>query len=131
MCNLKEIEREFFITFDIKGTKCVHHGMHCWNPGCPRYDDHCEDCESWCRYVEFNYSQESISDRRYLELLCAITEWTTEITTAENVEDLKKEILQICIKEVTEYRVNEDGDDFVNDRLYEKVQELFKGEPDE
>lgn len=128
MPDLKEIEKEFFKTFDIKGTKCTYHGMHCRNSKCPRYDEHCEDNESWCKYAEFDYSQDSISDRRYLELICAINEWTTEVVVAENLESLKKEVLRICIKEATEYRVNEDGDDFLNDKLYEKVQELFRNE---
>ena len=44
----------------------------------------------------------------------------------ENIEDLKNEILETCIKVYNTPILTSDGDEYDNDAIYDKIQQLFK-----
>ncbi len=48
------------------------------------------------------------------------------ILVAENIEDLKNEILETCIKVYNTPILTPDGDEYDNYAIYDKIRQLFK-----
>ena len=67
-----------------------------------------------------------ITDRKLLEMICILNETTCEVLSAENIEDLKNEILETCIKVYNTPILTSDGDEYDNYAIYDKIQQLFK-----
>lgn len=90
-----ELEKQFFNTFGIEpiefkscdvGTFCPYPEKECGTDTCPYY-----------RTYKIDYPQ--ITDTHYLKLICILSKELRMIfrITSENLEDLKKEILQKSI----------------------------------
>lgn len=75
----------------------------------------------------FEYYPEINSDI-LLELICILNKYTTAVLDSENVEDLRQEVLKLCIINYREPHINEDGDEFYNEELYEQIRNLFNYE---
>lgn len=97
---MNNIEEKFYITFGIEPIEL-------------EYPDNTE------YYPE-------ITDRILLELICILNETACEVLEAENIEDLKNEILETCIKVYNTPILTSDGDEYDNYAIYEKIQSLFK-----
>ena len=68
-----------------------------------------------------------ITDRKLLEMICILNETSCEVLQSENKEDLKNEILETCIKVYNTPILTSDGDEYDNNAIYDKIQQLFKG----
>lgn len=69
-----------------------------------------------------------ITDRKLLDMICILNETACEVLSAENIEDLKNEILETCIKVYNTPILTSDGDEYDNYAIYDKIQQLFKEE---
>ena len=101
-----ELEQKFYDTFGIEKVKDFN---YC-NGGIVEY---------YLKYPE-------ITDHKLLEMICILNETSYEILEAENIEDLKNEILETCIKVYNTPIITSDGDEYENTTIYDKIQQLFK-----
>lgn len=117
-----ELEQEFFKAFGIEPKK---QGYCDWQSDCPYSDIKCgDDCPCWKYENELKYPE--ITDRKLLKMICILNETACEVLAAENIEDLKNEILETCIKVYNTPILTSDGDEYDNDAIYDKIQQLFK-----
>lgn len=61
-------------------------------------------------------------------MTCILNETSCEALLAENIEDLKNEILETCIRVYNTPIITSDGDEYENNAIYDKIQQLFKEE---
>lgn len=66
-----------------------------------------------------------ITAEKLLEMICILNETACEVLAAENIEDLKNEILETCIKVYNTPILTSDGDEYDNYAIYDKIQQLF------
>ena len=66
-----------------------------------------------------------ITAEKLLELICILNETACEVLAAENIDDLKNEILETCIKVYNTPILTSDGDEYDNYAIYDKIQQLF------
>lgn len=111
-----ELEQEFYDIFDIepKYKTCIF--RYCRNK--KEYD--CDNCgDRFWHYPE-------ITAEKLLEMICILNETACEVLASENIEDLKNEILETCIKVYNTPILTSDGDEYDNNAIYDKIQQLFK-----
>ena len=110
------IEKKFYNTFGIKPKRqCYYSDTHCKN--------HCnKDCVNF--YMKPKYPD--ITAEKLLEMICILNETACEVLVAENVEDLKNEVLETCLKVYNTPILTSDGDEYDNYAIYDKIQKLFK-----
>lgn len=77
------------------------------------------------RNIQLCYPE--ITDRKLLKMICILNETACEVLASENIEDLKNEILETCIKVYNTPILTSDGDEYDNYAIYDKIQQLFKG----
>ena len=111
-----ELEQEFYDTFGIEKI-CTHTII---NPEkCNRRRmTRCCGCD-WLDYL-------NITAEKLLEMICILNETACEVLLAENIEDLKNEILKTCIKVYNTPILTSDDDEYENTAMYDKIQQLFK-----
>ena len=68
-----------------------------------------------------------ITAEKLLEMICILNKTACEVLASENIEDLKNEILETCIKVYNTPILTSDGDEYDNYAIYDKIQQLFKG----
>ena len=116
---MDNIEEEFFKTFGIEKNKLPAY--------CSDYIGHCIGCKYFRNSQRECYEYPEITDRILLELICILNETACEVLGAENIEDLKNEILGTCVKVYNTPILTSDGDEYDNYAIYDKIQQLFKG----
>ena len=85
------------------------------------YDSYTDSINTqWGRMSKAFMNYPEISNKMYLELICALNENTSCIYNSHKVKDLKEEILKKCIEELTY------TDGTKNTNLYNSVKEVFK-----
>lgn len=114
------VEKQFFDTFGIEPKpKCAKPLLKTTTGFCKVYKN-CVGCD----YNDLKYPK--ITDRTLLELICIINEFTLDVLNSYSVEELRQEILNLCINEADKVYITEDGDEFYNNDFIEQIQTLFK-----
>ena len=134
-----ELEQEFFKVFGIEPIE-YRKNVPCLNflsSGiCNITDERCNPSKCneyrpdktsrlWRDFMEV-YPE--ITDRKLLEMICILNETSCEALLSENIEDLKNEILETCIRVYNTPIITSDGDEYENNAIYDKIQQLFKEE---
>lgn len=102
-----ELEQEFYDTFGIE----------------KRYITFEDD---YGKYQTHDKLYPNITAEMLLQMICILNETACEVLAAENIEDLKNEILETCIKVYNTPILTVDGDEYENTAIYDKIQQLFK-----
>ena len=126
MTSETNITEEFFRVFGIKTTEKSYCSKgYCYRQPSIKFSDNeiCRNCEKGHFYIV-----PQITSDRLLQLICILNEIACEVLLAENIEDLKNEILETCIKVYNTPILTSDGDEYDNIAIYDKIQQLFKEE---
>jgi hypothetical protein len=107
-----ELEEHFFKTFGIE----------------PKIDYDYKTIIQDVVKTGFNINYPEITNDILLQMICILNETSCEVLSAENIEDLKNEILETCIKVYNTPILTSDGDEYENTVIYDKIQQLFKEE---
>jgi hypothetical protein len=107
-----KLEQEFFSVFGIEKECATEYSIHCADV------ENCQQCK------ELKYPE--ITAEKLLEMICILNETSCEVLASENIEDLKNEILETCIKVYNTPILTSDGDEYENTAIYDKIQQLFK-----
>lgn len=101
-----ELEQEFYDTFGIEEKENLNYTEK--------------------GFIEHTYNYPEITTEKLLEMICILNETSCEVLSAENIEDLKNEILETCIKVYNTPIITSDGNEYENNAIYDKIQQLFK-----
>jgi hypothetical protein len=110
---ITRLEQEFFRVFGLEpfcDLPCNKRGVECTD------NTYCGN-----KYPD-------ITSEKLLKMICILNETACEVLAAENIEDLKNEILETCIKVYNTPILTSDGDEYDNYAIYDKIQQLFKEE---
>ena len=112
-----ELEQEFFKVFGVesKQLKICRNINHCPN----KYKICNDKCKNW-HVTREDYPE--ITDRKLLEMICVLSQWDADNyyqILANNIRDLKNEILNDCINFKQKLK---------NKYFDAQIQQLFKGE---
>lgn len=102
-----ELEQEFYDTFGIEKIENLNYTEK--------------------GFIEHTYNYPDITAEKLLKMICILNETACEVLASENIEDLKNEILETCIKVYNTPILTSDGDEYDNYAIYDKIQQLFKG----
>lgn len=114
-----DIEKEFFEVFDIKPVwyNCDYYKIY--KEYCYKKDEECKNCKL---DVNFRTQYPSITPENLLQLICVLNSLTGRLLElcSANLEDLKEEILQICISNFKIFKSS------YKRRFISEVQKIFE-----
>ena len=119
-----ELEKQFFDTFGVEPTEEKYCYYQCKNPKFKEYC--CEDKN--CKHFKHKIEYPQITDRHYLELICAYNNFqndTASFFIPFDYKNIKNNILTFLVEEINEKYKNRY---FCNDvdKLKHQVQAIFK-----